>query len=288
MRYIEDHVVSSIITANARPFIDHLISRLTEIAHDESKAWVKPKVIYEDPIHPNDGDIRTMTCFTDQVKVIKIISTNPLRKRHWSVSVGMTVLLDYDENHPVMMFDAPMMSALRTAGMAIVSSMLSGYDFHDTGIVGAGRVGSYTKQLIELAFPGQSSIEMYDIKDGTAGPDTLYDNRVLITATTSREPFITRENCHADFVCSVGADTAFNFELTDEFLRRRNRVFVDCPDAARVGDINRCGKNNYGAIRGGLYDLVTWDPGESGPDTFISVGSPLMDALTVEFLIQHV
>jgi len=282
MRFVVDDEVAGALLGDARAYVDHLADHLRAIAAGDRQAWIKPKVIHEDPVHPRDGDIRAMTCFTDRVKVIKIISTNPVRQKHWSVSVGTTVLLDYEENHPVMQFDAPMMSALRTAGMAVVGTRFAGHGFGDVCIVGTGRVGRCTRELIERAYPDEHAIVMRDIADGSADDATRYDNDVVIAATTSREPFVTADNCKAGFVCSLGADTAFNFELGDDCIRTRGGLYVDCRDALEVGDLARLGNAD---VRGDVLDLAR--PGAGDAKTLVSVGSPLMDALTVEFLLDH-
>lgn len=283
MRFVGDDDVSAALLGDARAYIDYLADSIRAIAAGDRTAWIKPKVIHEDPVHPRDGDIRAMTCFTDRVKVIKIISTNPVRKKHWSVSVGATLLLDYEENHPVMQFDAPMMSALRTAGMALVGTRFAGRGFGDVCIVGNGRVGSCTRDLIERAYPREHGIVMRDLADGSTNAETRYDEEVVITATTSREPFVTAENCDAGFLCSLGADTAFNFELADDCIRARGGLYVDCNDAREVGDLARLGKAD---VRGDALELARAGEGEAR--TLISVGSPLLDALTVEFLLDRV
>ncbi|MDZ7828186.1 MAG: hypothetical protein U5K33_01455 [Halofilum sp. (in: g-proteobacteria)] len=282
MRFVGDDEVSDVLLGDARAYIDYLADNIRAIAVGERRAWIKPKVIHEDPVHPRDGDIRAMTCFTDRVKVVKIISTNPVRQKHWSVSVGTTLLLDYEENHPVMQFDAPMMSALRTAGMAVVGTRFAGYGFGDVCIVGNGRVGRCTRDLVERAYPEERVPVMRDRVDGTADDRTRYDNEVVITATTSREPFITADNCQAGFLCSLGADTAFNFELSDDCIRTRGGLYVDCNDAREVGDLARLGEAE---VRGDVLEFAR--TGEGMARTLISVGSPLMDALTVEFLLNH-
>ena len=274
MKYITDSEVAEGLLKNGTEYLDYLKQRILEIADGQS-VWIKPKVIYDDPIHPDSGDIRSMTCFTDRAKIMKIISTNPIREKHWSVSVGVTVLLDYQENHPIAIFDAPAMSGIRTAAMALIGSQFSGYDLDDVYLIGTGRVGQYTLNLLDQLNPS-SNIKTYDKSDTIENP--RFESEVIITATDSREAFLTSENCTASLVVSVGADTDFNHELSTEFLQSRNNIYVDCPDAKHVGDLSRLENSD---VKGDIFDLFR----NKNADTLVSVGSPLMDALTVEYLM---
>ncbi len=298
MQYFREMTITETLMADAPAYIEYLKTRIGEIANGQ-KAWIKDKVIYDDPVHPDSGDIRSMTCFTDRVKVVKIISTNPIRKKHYSVSVGATLLLDYEENFPVAVFDATMMSAIRTSAMAIISAQLAGADLDDILIVGWGRVGQYVYKLLTAL--GHENIRAYDpacsyldMPMGVYTPDMMankpedfippvpftFSHKTIITATNSREAFITPEKYHCDFIVSVGADTHFNFELSEEFIKQRGDLYVDCDDALVVGDLSRIHSHDALPLRGDIFDLYR----DRHARTFVSVGSPLMDALTIEYL----
>ena len=281
MQYFEEDVIEKTLLKDVPAYIEYLTTRIGDIA-DGQKAWIKDKVIYDDPVHPISGDIRSMTCFTDRAKVVKIISTNPIREKHYSVSVGATLLLDYEENFPVAVFDATMMSAIRTAAMAIISAQLAKADLNDVLIVGWGRVGQYVGKLIhELGYEYQVHDPFCRIADlvfdARIQLKPVFDNATVITTTNSRIAFITPENCQAEFIVSVGADTHFNFELSPQLVELRGNCYVDCWDAMRVGDLSRIEYEPDG-------DIFQLYRGEGYCRTFISVGSPLMDALTIEYL----
>ncbi|MDH5357649.1 MAG: hypothetical protein OEW63_03360 [Gammaproteobacteria bacterium] len=275
MKHISDDQVADGLLLNGVQYINYLKQRIQEIA-DGQPVWIKPKIIYEDPIHPDSGDIRPMTCFTDRVKVVKIISTNPIRQKHQSVSVGVTILLDYQENHPIAIFDAPAMSSIRTAAMAIISCQFAGFDLDDIYLIGTGQVGKYILNLLNQLNPS-SQVKTYD--KSTHKEEVIFNSKIVIAATDSREAFLTPDNCSADFIVSVGADTDFNHELTPAFLQSRNHIYVDCLDAKNVGDLPLLTNPD---IKGDVFDLFR----SKNADTLVSVGSPLMDALTVEYLMQ--
>lgn len=285
-RYIHEDEVESLLMNNIPEYVNYLQNRISDISNDASSAWIKPKVIYDDPISPDTGDIRSMTCFTDRVKVMKIISTNPIRKKHWSVSVGATLLLDYEENFPLAIFDATNMSAIRTAAMAVIGAIFSNSGIEDTLILGYGRVGSCAAELV-TAMGGHARVydlqsDLYNNKNGISFMNSLenYEAKTIMTTTTSRKAFLTTENTNAEFIVSVGADTAFNFELSPELLKQRGGLFVDCDDAAHVGDLSQV-DNVENLILGDILDLHKQ---KEKVKTLVSVGSPLMDALTIEYM----
>ena len=276
MKYFQEDVIQETLLSDGPAYLEYMRQRLVEHANGLG-VWIKPKVIYDDPIHPGEGDIRSMTCFTNRVKVVKIISTNPVRKKHFSVSVGATLLLDYEENHPLAVFDATSMSGIRTAALAIVGTQLAGHDLDDVLIIGRGRVGTYMMNLLDdLGQPART----YDVAEGKAV--LPFKAKVIFVATDSKTAFLTPENCGADFIVSVGADTHFNFELSPELIRDRGGLFVDCYDAKEVGDLH--GMHNPD-VRGDIFRLYHTSQDSYEPiRTLISVGSPLTDALTIEYL----
>ncbi len=281
MKYFQEELIEKTLLADVPKYIDYLKTRIGEVA-DGQKAWIKDKVIYDDPVHPDSGDIRSMTCFTDRVKVVKVISTNPLRREHYSVSVGATLLLHYEENFPIAVFDATMMSAIRTSAMAIISAQLAEADLSDTLIIGRGRVGTYMRKMLEtLGYNPRT----WDILDDVGLELLVHEAKVIMVATNSRQPFLFPSNCKADFVISVGADTHFNFELSDELILQRSSelfsgLYIDCDDALEVGDLSRIHSHDRLPLCGDMFDLYL----DRSARTFISVGSPLMDALTIEYL----
>ena len=287
-RYIHENEIESLLMDNIPEYLNYIKSRISMIANDTSSTWIKSKVIYDDPVSPDSGDIRSMTCFTDRVKVMKIISTNPVRKKHWSVSVGVTLLLDYKENYPLAIFDATNMSAIRTAAIAVLGAIFSNSGLEDTLILGYGRVGSCVAELV-TQMGGNAKVydldtNLYDNKNGITFLENLdrYEAKTIITTTTSRKAFLTPKNTEAEFIVSVGADTAFNFELSAELIKQRKGLFVDCPDAAHVGDLSQI-NNVEDLILGDVLELYKQ---KERTNTLVSVGSPLMDALTIEFLAK--
>ena len=282
MNYYDNAGVERILLKDLRGYYGHLFTRLHNILHQHDGAWaiVQPKNVYADP-NDQHGDVRTMTCFTDQAKVVKVISTNPHRTKNPSVSVGATLLLDKFENYPVCIYDAPAMSGLRTAAMAVLAMDIN-YPHSDPAnvlIVGRGRVGSYASIIMRTLWPN-IPMDMWDERDGArANGFKGYD--VVITATDSQEPFISTHNCDAGLVISVGADTHFNRELRKNFMVNRRNIYVDTECAHEVGDLEAL--HVPSAVRGNLWLMLE----KKDADCFISVGSPLMDALTVEYLYAN-
>lgn len=275
MKFITNEQVEKILLEDPHEYVNYIHRRIHEIRTSD-RVWLKDKIIYEDPFN-SWGDIRPMTCFTNKVKVVKVIATNPYRQNNPSVSVGTTVVLDKDENYPTHIIDAEAMSGIRTAAMvawAISAGCL--YPVNSILIVGKGRVGSYIRQLVDGCFDF-TNISMLDTDWQTAKKMT-YDQDLVITATNSIVPFITKDNCKAKYVISVGADTHYNHEIDSSYLENK-RVWVDIPEASQVGDLA------YSSVKpiGTMMDMDE----HSYMEVFISVGSALMDALTVEYLLGY-
>lgn len=272
MIYFDDHQVESLILKDPSKYLSYLYDRMIEIANGQ-KVWVQPKIIYPDPIHPTCGDVRPMTCFTDRVKIVKIVSTNPIRIKDPRVTVGSLLSLDYDENYPHAIYDASNLSSIRTAALAHLIIKIMGYNYDKIFLIGLGEVGHY---FLDLS-PSLKGIKTYDKKLSWNPPK--FEGEVVVSATTSFKPFLNLYNCSCDLLISLGSDTSFNFEITTTFLTSRKSIYVDTYDAFNVGDLS---KINYpqGAVDGDIFDLIK----NKNCDTFISVGNPLMDALTVEYL----
>jgi len=278
MKIITDKEVEKILLEEPYEYVEYIHRRVREVVPD-TNMWLKDKIIYDDPFHAY-GDIRPMTCFTDRVKIVKVISTNPFRVKHPSVSVGATLLLDQEENFPTHIFEATAMSGIRTAAMVMwaISAGSTMRPINSILVVGNGRVGKYIKTLLEASYTFDN-IGMLDADVETA-KKINYDQDIVITATNSKEPFITSQNCTAKQVISVGADTHFNHELSYDFLKGKN-IYVDIEEAKEVGDLESAPKVE---IAGTMFDL--YKQGDVAQlDVFISVGSALMDALTIEYIM---
>ena len=282
MNYYDDEHVERIIMRDIGGYYTYIYRRLSDILHQENGAWAiqHPKVVYEDPLSPNTGDIRSMTCFTDRVKVTKVIGTNPTRVKNPAISVGTVVQMDMAENRPICLYDATALSSIRTAAMAAVGMDVNFPELSPDRvlIVGRGMVGKYLERFLHILWP-MMDVNTWDIKDGALLHYNGYD--VVFTATNSKEPFLYDNNCDASLVVSVGADTHFQRELGKSLILTRRNVYVDAGDAYEIGDLEQFIDKNV--VRGSLWLMLE----KCDADCFISAGTALMDALTVEYLYEH-
>ena len=294
MKLLSDEQVRKIIfetPASPSEYLRYLDSRIRDTSQGLGGAWadIKTKIIYDDPNHPG-GDFRPMTCFTDRVKVVKVIATNPIRDVNPSISVGSVLVFDYLENYTGYVIDAAALSSIRTAAMAYLAAEWGmPRKPLKVALVGHGQVGKYFCDLYAAAnmFPGEGHLHIYDPRYGTPvgkyhGKVNGYD--VVVTATNSTESFLTPENCDAPLVVSVGADTHFFRELSHEFLLSREDIYVDVPEAIDIGDLRHASSRVHSRIRGNMAEYYE----HRDTDIFISAGSPLMDALTVEFILERI
>ena len=134
------------------------------------------------------------------------------------------------------MYEAPALSGIRTAAIAVwaIRQVYNDKKINSILIIGKGRVGTYLHNLVTSCVSA-TQIDIID-KDETSKDDWSCDYDVVITATTSTQPFITKKNCKASLLISVGADTHFNHELHPSFFN--DRVFcTDIDEALNVGDL---------------------------------------------------
>ena len=290
MRFYTDQQIENHLGHRLYEYLDYLKARIAAIRSTEDHAWavVEPKIVYDDPLS-EFGDVRPMTCFTDLVKIVKVISTNPYRKKDPCVSVGATLLLDQEENFPVAIFDAPVLSAMRTAAMATLAVEWIRPNFESMHIVGCdGRVGSHIADFLVRRFERPWELTMTDKRRNTTTKDVTYHEEVVILATDSRKPIVDKNNCGARLIVSVGADTHFNHEIDPSLLLNpQNSVYADIMEARSVGDLEGWGQIVDMIFRGDLFTMLNHLEQGLEPGIFISVGSPLMDALTIEYLVHE-
>lgn len=277
MNYYDDSHVERVLMKDIGGYFSYLINRLYNIMHQRDDAWSEqfPKVVYHDPLNFN-GDIRSMTCFTDKVKVTKVIGTNPTKN---PVSVGTVIHMSQLENRPIGLYDATALSSIRTAATAALGMGINNPNTTPGRvlIIGRGMVGTYLERFIRNLWPSMA-LGTWDIKDGARHSFNGYD--VVFTATTSEAPFLFTANCDAELVVSAGADTHFNRELSSNFISGRRNIYVDAEDAKKIGDLEAI---SGVSVKGNLWFMME----KKDADLFISTGTALMDALTVEYLYEH-
>lgn len=279
MKLINNITVEKTIFSNLNKYLNYIKVRLKDIADDNSPVWIKDKIIYDDPFN-QFGDVRPMTCFTEYVKMVKVISTNPVREKDPNISVGTVMSLDLDENYPIALYDATALSSIRTAAMAIISVewMVTPPWNEDIIVLGYGQIGKYIERMINVRLP-DSNARFMDLNEYNA--NDVFNAGVIITATNSKSPILNVDNCNAKYIVSVGADTHFYRELNDDLFKTKSYC-VDVMDAYYVGDLE-----HIGTERIITNDLLQMLRKKIKPEMFISVGSPLMDALTVEYLSKN-
>jgi ornithine cyclodeaminase/alanine dehydrogenase-like protein (mu-crystallin family) len=306
---IEDPAVHRALTGNPPGYLAHLRKRLADLARDPGGSVLPPKLVFPDP---GGGDFRVMTgivrCSENVLKTVKVVGTN--RSGRWvpdQVTVGRVLVIHPSENFVTHLIDACVLSSARTGGCAAVAVSLLAPRRERVTVLGAGRVGFYCG-LYTAALGGVEHVRFMDrlpsradaaarllsrfrrdLTVDTGDVGGAIDADVLILATTSLEPIVGPADTTAALAVSVGADTADQRELADDWPDCA-ALFVESPDCDRFGDLlawRRAGRPVPSAIPD-LLDLVA---GRSAPGffkraAFISTGSALFDNLTVEYLLQ--
>ena len=303
--------IHQLLTRQPFGYLGYLQRELAAVARGQLPVLSPPRQTFSDP--KASGDFRVMPTVVGRYprarKTVSVLGSHAGRAGQGANAVvGRTLLLDPVANGVVASFDAGALASARAgATAALAVALLEGG--HDQALVlGAGRVGFYA--ALYLAARGAARrIVLADAQPGRARRAAEYLSRwypevgleagdlrelaqewsFVVTATDSREPVYQARRNPAPVVVSLGADTAWRRELPLS-LAGAWPVYVDSVDALRTGDLKHW--RSRGLMRpGDLVDLVALvregskPPGED-PVVFVATGSPLLDNLTVGYLMQ--
>lgn len=299
------------IVADPRGYVSFLAQRLTDISSGQCTIVLPPKALFTDA--SGEGDFRVMPCIiryrNETLKVVKVVGTNLVGQMvPDQVTVGKVLCLNPKENFVSHIFEACLLSSARTGACAALAVARLGSEGQNIAIVGAGRVGYYTGlflgaigtvRRVVFADPIARRAEMVAAEItkaglactyGAASSDCVANADVVVVATTSTKHLFRPEDIAARLVVSVGADTEEQRELPPEWISAAD-LYVDTMDSFAVGDL-RAWRDELHCdppIVSNLIDLFTPNrevPGSGKRRVFISTGSGLMDALTVEYLLN--
>lgn len=209
------------------------------------------------------------------------------------VSSGMMILFDAKTGFPVaFLVDGCYLTELRTAAAgAVAAKYLAGKDVEQVGILGAGSQGRF--QLLALECVRRfKRVKIYDhhaanverytsemrgrtaagIVAANSAEDAVRGSRIVITATTSRQPLVRAEWLEKGVhITAMGSDDPTKQELDAAVLARADVVVADSiSQCLRLGEIHHAvesGAMKEEDIDGELGDVIVGKiPGRSGDD----------------------
>lgn len=307
-RYFDDWQVHSMLTANPTQYLDHLLAKLESLANGESSLELPNKLVFDDA--DAFSDFRVMPCVVRHPagarKTVKLVGTNNLQQQvPDQITVGKAFVLDEKENFVSAGFAGCLLSSARTGACVATAVRLLADSAERIAIVGAGRVGYYSALYI-AALGNAKTITLCDkVTERAENSARLLQQmypalrinvasveesqaEVVVLATDSHEAIYGNGHKPADLVVSVGADTHWQHELSEQLLGQV-AICVDTMDTFNCGDLRQWRVDNRIATDN-VTDLLTLlrdKPNLQKPAVFVSTGSALFDNLTIDYLLQH-
>ena len=307
-RYFDDWQVHRMLTANPMHYLNHLLAQLESLARGESTMELPHKLVFYDA--DAFSDFRVMPCVVRHPerarKTVKLIGTNNHRQRvPDQITVGKAFALDEKENFVSAGFAGCLLSSARTGACVATAVRLLAEGAERITIIGAGRVGYYAALYIaaqgnaktitlsdKIAGKAESAARLlqqtYPALDISAAAGHESQAEVVVLATDSHEAIYGLGHNPAELVISVGADTHWQHELSEQLLGQA-AICVDTLDSFNCGDLRKW-RAEERIAQGDVTDLLTLLREQTEvkkPALFISTGSALFDNLTIDYLLQH-
>ena len=307
-RYFDDMQIHHMLMAEPVQYLDHLLQLLESLAAGESSLELPNKLVFDDA--DAFSDFRVMPCVLRHPqrvrKTVKLVGTNNHQQQvPDQITVGKAFALDEKENFVSTGFAGCLLSSARTGACVATAVRLLADSADRVTIVGAGRVGYYAA-LYVAALGNTKQISISDSIAGRAENTTLLLQQaypalevsstvqpkqqadVVVLATDSHQPIYGREQNPESLIVSVGADTHWQHEVSEQLLGQVE-IYVDTLDSFNCGDLrqwsaeNKIANNNVTDLLALLRDKT--EP--QRPALFISTGSALFDNLTIDYLLEN-
>ena len=193
---------------------------------------------------------------------------------------GVVLLFDAIAGRPLAILDSIELTAIRTgAATAVAARYLARPSSSFVTICGCGAQASAQLRALTCVLPLRH-VRVFDIDeararsfaqeiansyplDVTVAPDlrsALQQSDVVVTCTTSRRPFLMRDDVVAGtFIAAVGADNPEKQELDPELMARGKLVVDTLEQAASIGDLHHAieaGAMTIDEVHAELGDIV--------------------------------
>lgn len=307
-RYFDDWQIHQSLTAKPEQYLDHLLVQLKSLASGESSLELPHKLVFDDA--DVFSDFRVMPCVVrhpERVrKTVKLVGTNTHQQQvPDQITVGKAFALDEKENFVSAGFAGCLLSSARTGACVATAVRLLANTAERIAIIGAGRVGYYAglyiaalgkakeitindsvesraenaAQLLQQMYP-ELNVSASSVEDAQAD--------VVVLATDSHKAIYGHDHKPAELVVSVGADTHWQHELSEQLLDQVS-IYVDTLDSFNCGDLKQWhadGRITQNKVID-LLSLLREKQAIKAPGLFISTGSALFDNLTIDYLLQN-
>jgi ornithine cyclodeaminase/alanine dehydrogenase-like protein (mu-crystallin family) len=239
---------------------------------------------------------------------------NPRRNGRPTIQ-GTVLLCDAADGSVLAVMDSIEITLGRTAAAsALAARFLARNDTGCIAICGCGEQGRAQLDALRRAMPIKKAL-VWDLDaeksrafardmETTCGlevravpevGDATLPSRVIVTATTSRTPFLTRDIvAKGTFIAAVGADSPEKSELVPDLMANATVVVDLLAQCVVMGDLHHAiaaGRMSSADVHAELGDLVVGrKPGRTDPDeitVFDSSGTAIQDAASAAWVYQR-
>ena len=228
---------------------------------------------------------------------------------------GVVILCDADDGSVLAVMDSIEITLRRTAAAsALAARYLAREDADCIAICGCGAQGrAQLAALLEVLPLTQARVWDLDhdkaeefarhgraafgigIRTFSEVADATRSSDVIVTATSSRTPYLTRDIVPAGaFVAAVGADSPEKSELAPELMAQATIVVDVLAQAATMGDLHHAlaaGRATLAGVHAELGDLVVGrKPGRTSREeitVFDSTGTAILDAASAVAIYER-
>jgi 1-piperideine-2-carboxylate/1-pyrroline-2-carboxylate reductase [NAD(P)H] len=249
---------------------------------------------------PEDGVLLAMPASDAKIAITKLVTVHPQNPgRDLPTIQGEVVVMEAATGRRLGILDGGVVTARRTAALSLLAAReLAPHPDGPLLIVGAGTQGCahleafheglgvsrvfITSRTIERAESlGQYAAELGMEARAVENPEEALDEaRLVVTATTSREPVLPEEVAEGTFVAAVGSFEPEAAEVPAGLISR-STVVVDTMEGAReeAGDLiqaERSGAFSWNSVTS-LDDTLRAAERPAGTTVFKSVGHAVWD-----------
>lgn len=310
---IEEH---HLLMEHREDYFKHFEEGFRFWAANPDKVMITPKQIYTSP--EIKGDFRVMPCqiHVDEgsINTVKLVGTDEEeRVVKDKISVGKAFIFHPTDNYIMGIFDACILSSIRTGACAALGFKYLGGNAKRVGIIGCGRVGYYSAEFISM-FPSVETLVCYDTNPlnlecfkelvSVRGIKCEYPMTIdevkrssdaLVLSTYSPVSLISGADLKSNniqFISSSGADADNLSELDPTVSEVISKVYVDTEHSLKVADLKRW--KAQGLIRTeDVIELKEIIGGRHKPDMtkirlFVTTGFAFLDCLTLDYMYRTV
>ncbi len=312
--YFNDLQIHSILSEHRKEYFEKVGEWFKFWSLEPDKVDFPPKTILK--TEGVKGDFRIMPCqiqFEGQnINSIKLVGTNEEEKIvKDKITVGKAFLFHPTDNFISAIFDACVLSSIRTGVCAVTAFKHLCVERRNVGILGCGRIGYYTAMFLSL-LDGVDELICYDnnpksienfleltneldikCKIVSSVNELIDQSSSVFISTYSRSPLVSKEDIEKGgikFISSVGADCNSYSELDPSVASLPGKIYIDVWHSLRCADLRSWLKEGL-IIEDRMVELKEvisgkYIPSEAGCRLFISTGFAFTDAISLDFIYR--